>query len=55
MSMWPLVVDWPLGGQVLLAAALGVLGLPVLALRVRDRRQRGRWPVTRRGEEGRDG
>ncbi len=43
MSEWPLVVDWPLGGQVLLAAALGLLGLPVLALLVRDRRQRGRW------------
>ncbi len=43
MSAWPLVVDWPLGGQLLLAATLGVLGLPVLALLVRDRRQRGRW------------
>ena len=44
MSAWPLVVDWPLGGQALLvAAALGLLGLPVLALLVRNRRQRGRW------------
>ena len=44
MSAWPLVVDWLIGGQVLLAAvALGVLGLPVLALLVRNRRQRGRW------------
>ena len=44
MSAWPLVIERPLGEQVLLAAAaLGVLGVPVLALLVRNRRRRGRW------------